>query len=49
MEAHLVLGNAGLNVESYGTGTTVRLPGRSAMEVSCKILLIILTREGYRH
>lgn len=32
MEAHLVLGNAGLTVESYGTGTTVRLPGRSAME-----------------
>jgi len=32
MEAHLVLGNAGLNVESYGTGTTVRLPGKSAME-----------------
>jgi len=24
--------NAGLTVESYGTGTTVRLPGRSAME-----------------
>lgn len=32
MEAHVVLGNAGLNVESYGTGTNVRLPGRSAME-----------------
>mmetsp|Transcript_15578 Transcript_15578/g.18959 ORF Transcript_15578/g.18959 Transcript_15578/m.18959 type:complete len:242 (+) Transcript_15578:63-788(+) len=32
MEAHVVLGNVGLNVESYGTGTTVRLPGRSAME-----------------
>jgi len=32
MEAHLVLGNAGLIVESYGTGTNVRLPGRSAME-----------------
>jgi RNA polymerase II subunit A C-terminal domain phosphatase SSU72 len=32
MEAHLVLGNAGLTVESYGTGTTVRLPGKSAME-----------------
>jgi hypothetical protein len=32
MEAHLILGNAGLNVESYGTGTTVRLPGKSAME-----------------
>lgn len=32
MEAHLVLSNAGLTVESYGTGTTVRLPGRSAME-----------------
>jgi RNA polymerase II subunit A C-terminal domain phosphatase SSU72 len=32
MEAHVVLGNAGLVVESYGTGTTVRLPGRSAME-----------------
>mmetsp|Transcript_28614 Transcript_28614/g.43245 ORF Transcript_28614/g.43245 Transcript_28614/m.43245 type:complete len:229 (-) Transcript_28614:121-807(-) len=32
MEAHVVLGNAGLKVESYGTGTQVRLPGRSAME-----------------
>ena len=32
MEAHVVLGNAGLTVESYGTGTKVRLPGRSAME-----------------
>lgn len=32
MEAHVVLGNAGLIVESYGTGTQVRLPGRSAME-----------------
>jgi RNA polymerase II-interacting protein involved in transcription start site selection len=32
MEAHVVLGNAGLTVESYGTGTQVRLPGRSAME-----------------
>ena len=32
MEAHVVLGNAGLTVESYGTGTTVRLPGRSALE-----------------
>jgi RNA polymerase II subunit A C-terminal domain phosphatase SSU72 len=32
MEAHLVLGNAGLTVESYGTGTQVRLPGRTAME-----------------
>jgi len=32
MEAHVVLGNAGLNVESYGTGTNVKLPGRSAME-----------------
>jgi len=32
MEAHLVLGNAGLTAESYGTGTKVRLPGRSAME-----------------
>jgi RNA polymerase II subunit A C-terminal domain phosphatase SSU72 len=32
MEAHVVLGNAGLTVESYGTGTKVRLPGRSALE-----------------
>lgn len=32
MEAHVVLGNAGLTVESYGTGTQVRLPGRTAME-----------------
>lgn len=32
MEAHLVLGNAGLKVSSYGTGTQVRLPGKSAME-----------------
>jgi len=32
MEAHVVLGNAGLQVESYGTGTQVRLPGRNAME-----------------
>jgi len=32
MEAHVVFSNAGLNVESYGTGTLVRLPGRSAME-----------------
>lgn len=32
MEAHLVLGNAGLRCESYGTGTQVRLPGRTAME-----------------
>jgi len=28
----VVLGNAGLSVESYGTGTQVRLPGRTAME-----------------
>jgi|UniRef100_A0A7S3VG83 RNA polymerase II subunit A C-terminal domain phosphatase SSU72 len=32
MEAHVVLSNAGLIVESYGTGTQVRLPGRSALE-----------------
>mmetsp|Transcript_4529 Transcript_4529/g.6702 ORF Transcript_4529/g.6702 Transcript_4529/m.6702 type:complete len:158 (-) Transcript_4529:482-955(-) len=32
MEAHVVLGNAGLTVESYGTGTNVRLPGKRAME-----------------
>jgi RNA polymerase II subunit A C-terminal domain phosphatase SSU72 len=32
MEAHLVLMNAGLQCASYGTGTQVRLPGRTAME-----------------
>ena len=32
MEAHLVLNNAGLQCSSYGTGTQVRLPGRTAME-----------------
>mmetsp|Transcript_8681 Transcript_8681/g.12766 ORF Transcript_8681/g.12766 Transcript_8681/m.12766 type:complete len:168 (-) Transcript_8681:841-1344(-) len=32
MEGHVVLGNAGLRVESYGTGTSVRLPGKSALE-----------------
>ena len=32
MEAHLVLNNAGLSCASYGTGTQVRLPGRTAME-----------------
>ena len=32
MEAHVVLQNAGICVESYGTGTQVRLPGKSAME-----------------
>ncbi|KAL7492759.1 hypothetical protein ACHAWT_001798 [Skeletonema menzelii] len=32
MEAHVRLQNAGMRVESYGTGTQVRLPGKSAME-----------------
>jgi RNA polymerase II subunit A C-terminal domain phosphatase SSU72 len=32
MEAHLVLSNAGLRVASYGTGTQVKLPGKTAME-----------------
>jgi hypothetical protein len=32
MEAHLVLNNAGLQCASYGTGTQVRLPGRTATE-----------------
>jgi len=32
MEAHQVFVNAGLTVESYGTGTNVKLPGRSKME-----------------
>lgn len=32
MEAHSQLGRAGLDVESYGTGTHVKLPGPSLHE-----------------
>jgi len=32
MEGHLILENAGLTVLSYGTGTVVKLPGKTSME-----------------
>ncbi|PAV71235.1 hypothetical protein WR25_01154 [Diploscapter pachys] len=35
MEAHLMLSQRGFNVESYGSGNQVKLPGKSADTPNC--------------